>query len=115
MIARFDLVNYYEDEFAEDARKSLENVSSFTAGKDGIITISVDDKDPELAAKMANAYVEELNRLTEVLAVTEASQKRLFFERQMVDARDRLVAARSRRARRWSGVAWRASTPRARR
>ena len=93
MIARFDLVNYYEDEFAEDARKSLENVSSFTAGKDGIITISVDDKDPELAAKMANAYVEELNRLTEVLAVTEASQKRLFFERQMVDARDRLVAA----------------------
>ena len=93
MIARFDLVNYYEDEFAEDARKSLENVSSFTAGKDGIITISVDDKDPELAAKMANAYVEELNKLTEVLAVTEASQKRLFFERQMVDARDRLVAA----------------------
>lgn len=93
MIARFDLVNYYEDEFAEDARKSLENISSFTAGKDGIITISVDDKDPELAAKMANAYVEELNKLTEVLAVTEASQKRLFFERQMVDARDRLVAA----------------------
>lgn len=93
MIARFDLVNYYEAELTQDARKSLEGVSSFTAGKDGIITISVDDKDPELAAKMANAYVEELNRLTEVLAVTEASQKRLFFERQMVDARDRLVAA----------------------
>ncbi len=93
MIARFDLVNYYEDEFVEDARESLGDVSSFSAGKDGIITISVDDKDPELAAKMANAYVEELNKLTEVLAVTEASQKRLFFERQMVDARDRLVAA----------------------
>jgi tyrosine-protein kinase Etk/Wzc len=93
MIARFDLVNYYEAELTQDARKSLEDVSSFSAGKDGIITISVDDKDPELAAKMANAYVEELNRLTEVLAVTEASQKRLFFERQMVDARDRLVAA----------------------
>ena len=93
MIARFDLVNYYEAELTQDARKSLEGVSSFTAGKDGIITISVDDKDPELAAKMANAYVEELNKLTEVLAVTEASQKRLFFERQMVDARDRLVAA----------------------
>ena len=93
MIARFDLVNYYEAELTQDARKSLEDVSSFTAGKDGIITISVDDKDPELAAKMANAYVEELNKLTEVLAVTEASQKRLFFERQMVDARDRLVAA----------------------
>lgn len=93
MIARFDLVNYYEAELTQDARKSLEGVSSFSAGKDGIITISVDDKDPELAAKMANAYVEELNKLTEVLAVTEASQKRLFFERQMVDARDRLVAA----------------------
>ena len=93
MIARFDLVNYYEAELTQDARKSLEDVSSFSAGKDGIITISVDDKDPELAAKMANAYVEELNKLTEVLAVTEASQKRLFFERQMVDARDRLVAA----------------------
>ncbi len=42
---------------------------------------------------MANAYVDELLKLTQVLAVSEASQRRLFFERQFLQARDNLAKA----------------------
>ncbi len=62
-------------------------------GKDGIITIEVDDESPRRAADLANAYVDELKKLTKVLAVTEASQRRLFFEQQLVQAKDNLIAA----------------------
>lgn len=93
MLQRFDLQKYYEAKLASDARKSLEGNTRITAGKDGVISIEVDDEDPKRAADMANAYVDELFKLTKVLAVTEASQRRLFFERQFVQARDNLAKA----------------------
>src|SRR5207249_8236572 len=58
-----------------------------------IITIEFDDEEPKRGADVANAYVDELMKLTKVLAVTEASQRRLFFERQLVQAKDNLTAA----------------------
>jgi uncharacterized protein involved in exopolysaccharide biosynthesis len=42
---------------------------------------------------MANAYVEELRRLTSTLAVSEAQQRRMFFEKELKDARDQLERA----------------------
>ncbi len=93
LIARFDLNRLYNQEFQSNTRKMLEGRTSIGAGRDGIITIEVDDKDPKLAAEIANAYVDELIKLTRVLAVTEASQRRLFFERQLVQAKDNLTAA----------------------
>src|SRR3989442_1346993 len=93
LIGRFDLMQLYETKYPSRARKALEQVTKITAGKDGIITVEVEDKDPKRAAEMANAYVEELLKLTQVLAVTEASQRRLFFERQLVLAKDNLTAA----------------------
>jgi uncharacterized protein involved in exopolysaccharide biosynthesis len=93
LIQRFDLNNYYEEEIQSITRKRLDGISSISSGKDGIITIDVDDKDPKRAAEMANAYVEELIKLTNVLAVTEASQKRLFFEQQLAQAKDSLAKA----------------------
>jgi tyrosine-protein kinase Etk/Wzc len=93
LIQRFDLHKRYEHEYQSNTRKQLEQGSIIASGKDGIITIEVDDKDPKFAAELANAYVEELFKLTKVLAVTEASQRRLFFERQLAQSKDNLVAA----------------------
>jgi uncharacterized protein involved in exopolysaccharide biosynthesis len=93
LVERFDLLELYGAKYLSRTRKVLEQVTKITSGKDGIITIEVDDKDPKRAADMANAYVEELLKLTQVLAVTEASQRRLFFERQLVMAKDNLTAA----------------------
>ena len=91
LIQRFDLNKLYDEKYQSNTRKQLEQRSTMTAGKDGIITIEADDKDPKRAAELANAYVDELFKLTKVLAVTEASQRRLFFERQFEQARDNLT------------------------
>ena len=95
MIARFDLNTLYEQKYQSATRRQLAASTAITAGKDGIITIEVDDANPQRAADMANAYVDELLKLTTVLAVTEASQRRLFFERQLELARTSLVKAQT--------------------
>ncbi len=95
IIDRFNLMELYKADYREDARKKLlEDVLGAETDKDsGIITISVDDKDPKRSAGMANAFVEELKNLTKGLAVTEASQRRLFFEEQLKDTKMALVKA----------------------
>jgi len=93
LIDRFDLNKLYEEEFQSNTRKILEGRTTVVAGKEGIITVEVDDKDAKRAADLANAYADELMKLTKVLAVTEASQRRLFFEHQLVQAKDNLTAA----------------------
>ena len=93
IIQRFDLTKVYEGKYPSQVRLTFANASNITAGKDGIISIDVDDKDPKRAADLANAYVEELMKLTQVLAVTEASQRRLFFERQLGQAKESLAKA----------------------
>lgn len=93
IIARFDLKKVYDQEYYENTRKSLEDNTTISSGKDGLINIEVEDSDKKRAADMANGYAEELLRLTKVLAVTEASQRRLFFERQLQLAKDNLAQA----------------------
>jgi uncharacterized protein involved in exopolysaccharide biosynthesis len=93
LISRFELGQVYDEDRLSDTRKRLEKETTIAAGRDGIITIEVEDKNPKRAAELANAYVEELMKLTKVLAVTEASQRRLFFERQLLQAKDSLTAA----------------------
>ena len=94
IIGRFNLRELYQEQFVEDVRKQLEKNSSISSGaKDGIITIEVDDHDPARAADMANAYVEELQKLTSTLAVTEAAQRRVFFDTQLRDVSRRLATA----------------------
>lgn len=93
MIKRFDLLKVYDTASMEKARKELERNTSINVGKDNLITVTVDDGDRARSAQLANAYVDELTRLTRVFAVTEASQRRLFFERQLEQAKDKLAAA----------------------
>jgi uncharacterized protein involved in exopolysaccharide biosynthesis len=83
LIERFKLVELYEAKFAVDARNALAANSRISSSKDGLITIEVDDEDPQRAADIANAYVEELSTLMKTLAVTEAAQRRLFFEHEL--------------------------------
>lgn len=93
LIDRFKLTERYEAKFKEDARKKLGENAQIASGKDGLITIDVSDKDPQFAAQLANAYVEELSKLLNRLAVTEAQQRRMFFEKQLTNAKDGLVKA----------------------
>src|SRR3989441_1538138 len=67
LISRFELSKVYDEERLSDARRRLEKETTIVAGKDGIITIEVDDESPRRAADLANAYVDELKKLTKVL------------------------------------------------
>ena len=93
LVDRFHLMEVYKAKKRTDARRSLEDHSSIVNGKDGVISISVEDHDPNRASEMANAYVEELEKLTKVLAVTEAGKRRIFFEREVKMAMDDLANA----------------------
>ena len=93
LIDRFKLTERYETKFREDARKTLDANVQTVGGKDGLITIDASDKDPAFAAQLANAHIEELGHLLNRLAVTEAQQRRVFFEKQLSNAKDKLIKA----------------------
>jgi uncharacterized protein involved in exopolysaccharide biosynthesis len=93
LIARFDLQKLYDKDTLLDTRRKLERVSSLSAGKEGIITIEVDDEDPQRAAAMANAYVDELDKLTQNVAVSAAGRQRIFLEKQLRQAKEELALA----------------------
>jgi tyrosine-protein kinase Etk/Wzc len=91
LVDRFKLGDRYEAKYRDNARKALYGNVLIASGKDGLITIDASDKDPAFAAQLANAYVEELSRLLNRLAVTEAQQRRMFFEKHLGIAKDNLV------------------------
>lgn len=94
IIDRFDLMKVYDDKYRFEARKDLANNVHISVGKkDGLITVEVDDHSPQRAADMANRYVVELRAMTSHLALTEAQQRRMFFEGQLKQTRDRLTQA----------------------
>lgn len=93
LIDRFKLTERYEEKLKDDTRKTLDGVARASSGKDGLITIEVDDKDPAFAAELANAHLDELGHLLKRLAVTEAQQRRVFFEKQLAAAKDNLTKA----------------------
>lgn len=96
LVDQFDLMKVYESDYRFQARNALEARTRITIGKkDGLITIEVDDHEAQRAADLANAYIEELKRLTSVLAVSEAQQRRAFFEKELKEARDNLAKAQN--------------------
>lgn len=94
IVDRFKLMDVYQAKYRFAARRTLEKNTRVTLGKkDGLITLEVDSDDPKLAADIANQYVAELRRLTGSLALTEAQQRRAFFESEVKQARTRLEDA----------------------
>jgi uncharacterized protein involved in exopolysaccharide biosynthesis len=77
-----------------DARNILEkNTVISGSGRDGLIHVSVTDRDPHRAAELANGYIDQFRGLSEHLAITEAAQRRLFFQQQLEEAKNQLANA----------------------
>jgi tyrosine-protein kinase Etk/Wzc len=91
LIDRFKLLERYEAKTKTEARLELKENVRAASGKDGLISVEVDDNDPKFAAELANAHVEELGKLLGKLATTEAQQRRLFFEKQLNQSKDKLI------------------------
>lgn len=94
MVVRFHLMELFHKQRMSDARDKLEKIIDIgTSTKDPLIRVSATDPDPQRATDLANGYVEEFKRLSDTLAVTEASQRRVFFEDQLRQAKDNLANA----------------------
>ncbi len=93
LISRYKLQERYETKTKVDTRNTLTANVRMSSGKDGLISIEVDDKAPQFAADLANGHVQELVKLLGKMAVTEAQYRRLFFEKQLAQAKDNLIAA----------------------
>ncbi len=92
VIDRLKLMELYKAKNREDARQAL--VSALRTQDDkksGIVSIGIEGKDPKMAADIANTFVEELRDYNKRLALTEASQRRLFFEEQLKDVKESLI------------------------
>lgn len=94
IIDYFKLMKVYETELRSDTYKLLDKKVEVTAGKkDGVLTISVEDVNPKRAAAVANAYVEELGKVTAGLSMSSASKNRLFLEGRLATAKADLSRA----------------------
>ncbi|MFC5498411.1 GumC family protein [Caenimonas terrae] len=94
LIERFKLKERYKASTLDDTRRALNNNSVISADrKSTLISVEASDRDPVFSAQLANAYAEELRRLMTRIAVTEAQQRRLFFEQQMEKAKADYVRA----------------------
>jgi len=94
ILDRFDLIKLYKAKYRVDARRKLEsNVHIAIGKKDGLITLEAVANSPTLAAAIANQYVAELRRITSELALTEAQQRRMFFENELKQTRAQLAQA----------------------
>lgn len=107
LIEELKLKERYKARTLEDARQSLSAQVSIAADKkSGLIVVAATDPEPEFSARLANAQVEQLNRLMSRLAVTEAQQRRMFYEGQIQKTQKHLgdLEVRYRVAQQSSGV-----------
>lgn len=94
IIDRFKLMDVYKTKYRISTYREIDKRVNIMAGKkDGIIAITVEDKDPKLAAEMANAFVEELGRLTIKLNSKGASDNREYLQERLSKARTDLMQA----------------------
>jgi tyrosine-protein kinase Etk/Wzc len=93
LITKFKLKEVYHDDDFYTARKRLRRNTTIKAGKDTLIHVRVEDRDPNRAAQLANAYVDALADQNSRVALTEASQRRLFYEGQLAKEKDALADA----------------------
>ncbi len=84
IIERFNLMDYYKWKTRSGAYKALAGKASFSLGKDdGFLIVSYQDKDPQFAAKVVNAYIDELEKLNGKINLHNAGRERVFLEERL--------------------------------
>jgi uncharacterized protein involved in exopolysaccharide biosynthesis len=90
---RFDLLSRFQLRFAGDAVKRLQDATTVSISREGVVSVIVEDTDPKLAADMANFYVEEVDRRVAQYSMGEAGRQRGFLTQQLARAKTDLDEA----------------------
>lgn len=97
LIDHFHLRDRYGKKYWEDARKILQNSTAITEDKkSGVISVVVRDRDPQLAADLAAAYIKELDLLMLRTSTSAAGRERAFIEQRLQDEKAALDEAQKR-------------------
>jgi uncharacterized protein involved in exopolysaccharide biosynthesis len=91
IVTRFDLMNAFKVPTLEDARAALNATVTVTKSKEDIISITVEDKNPEQAARLANAFVEELDKVNKRVVMSAGGRMRIFVEKRLTDGKAELA------------------------
>ncbi len=90
IITQFDLKKIYEEETVSETRLRLKQAVHFRKSRERILSISVEDQDPERAAAMANAFVEALDKINREIVMTSGRRTRAFIEGRLEEAKTAL-------------------------
>jgi tyrosine-protein kinase Etk/Wzc len=93
VIESFGLKSVFKAKTMVDARNKLRSVAKFSTGKDSLVRVEVEDRDPRRAAAMANLFVAELNRQNSAFGTNEAAHRRAFLEKRVRDEKEALAEA----------------------
>lgn len=94
IIDRFDLMKVYSVRYRQDMREKLAARTVVKSDpKTGIIAISVADNHRDRAAAIANAYVEELDRVLAEVNTSSAHRERVFIEGRLKEVKQELDGA----------------------
>ena len=93
VVQRFDLQARYEALFQSDAIRRLSGMTTVTLSKDGVISVKVEETDPQLAAEIANFYVANLDQMLTRFATTEATKQRMFIADRLTETERELRRA----------------------
>ena len=106
VIGRTGLMSLYRTTSADMARGALAGATKITEGTDGLIEIKVRNETAQVAARIANAYLDALQQQHESMALVQAEHSREIFGKQLQQEKDALAAAEEdlRRTQERSGI-----------
>lgn len=94
IINRFNLTARYEAEGKEAAYMALMSHADFKVTEEGLLLVSVEDKDPVLSADITNGFVEELDKTIRDISLSQKKQSRQLLESRLTDVEKELDSAR---------------------
>ena len=89
----FNLIPFFRFLYIEDAVKNLEDVVEISMSEEGVISVLVQDKNPKMAADIANAYIEHLERIIIKQGSGFASSKKRFISEQLEKTEKKLKSS----------------------
>lgn len=93
VVDQFGLQDRYRSRYVEDAIIRLQARTETHVSREGVISVKVEDTDPQVAAQMANFYVEQLDRLISQLGTSEGARQRAFITKQLAQTKTDLEAS----------------------
>lgn len=92
IIERFKLRAAYDTETIEKTREKLSKNITVEKSREEIVSVAVEDKDPRKAAEMANAFIEELDKVNKNVSMTSGARAKAFLEARLTDSEKTLAA-----------------------